>query len=809
MKYLGFLIALILTLTFAIGLSVNLGQIPPLGILFDPNHGFWQNAYSEDDKYDNSIDLEGLNDSVRVAYDENLIPHLFASNEKDLMMAQGYVTAQHRLWQMEFQTMAAAGRVAELVGKRALDYDRMQRRKGLGFSAEVGLQFLKKHHPETLVLIEAYTSGVNQFIDELGTADLPVEYKILDYRPEHWNAYKTILLLKYMADMLVGDKDIEYTNLHALLGEETMQKLFPDFPNEMDPVIESDKEWDFTPYEINKPEDLNYPDSSLLIQPIPTPEPGVGSNNWAVDGSKTQSGNPILANDPHLNLNLPSLWYAMQLSTPEYSVKGVTLPGALGVIIGFNENIAWGMTNATRDVRDWYAIRFKSDKKREYLYNDQWIQSTLRVEKIQVKDDTTYMDSVVYTHYGPVVYDETFRGNGQKINFSLKWTAHEGSNEQLTFLELNRARNHQDYLQALDHFTSPAQNFAFASNNGDIAMKVQGKFPLKWPEQGKYLMDGNNPAFEWKGYIPADQNPSTLNPERGFVSSANQHSTSQTYPYYIFDDSFEHYRNRRINTRLLEMENITIKDMQNLQMDDYYLHAAEALPVMLDYLLEDTTRVFSENTEALIDSLQNWNLHAQPQFTGPTLFTMWWEQLMSLTWGKYKREGMPIVFPSNYQTTKLLRDQPEDSVFDNPETNSKENAKQIVEQSFLAMERELNEKFEEDDDYSWANYKKTSIQHLAPNFTAFGVQNIPTGGGKGIVNATSHRKGASWRMVVEMGDEITGKGIFPGGQSGNPGSKYYCNFVEKWARGAYLDFNINSYPGQGNWLFSSVLMPND
>ncbi|AGA80601.1 penicillin acylase family protein [Echinicola vietnamensis] len=811
MKYFGFLIVFIVSLVLAVGLSVNFGQVPSLGYLMDPYHGFWQNAYSEDELAQETLSLEGLHAPVTVVYDQNLIPHVFAETEADLMMAQGYVTAQHRLWQMEFQTRAAAGRISEIVGSAALDFDRMQRRKGLGYGAEMGLQFLKEQEPATLELIHAYTEGVNRYIDQLDLSRMPVEYKILDYRPEEWTPYKTVLLLKYMADMLVGDKDLEFTNLRHVLGGAMVDRLFPDIPLDNDPVIEADHEWDFEPLPVHRPDSVAYPDFSLLMDPMPAPEPGVGSNNWAVAGEKTENGHPILANDPHLGLNLPSLWYAMQLSTPEYTVKGATLPGALGVISGFNEQVAWGVTNATRDVRDWYAITFKDNSRLEYRYNDQWIQSAVRVEEIAVKGDVSFMDTVIYTHYGPVVYDEDFRPNGQKKNFALKWTAHEGSNEQQTFLDLNAARDHGDYLAALDHYTAPAQNFVFASSQGDIAMKVQGKFPLKWPGQGKYLMDGNDPAFEWNGYIPSEHNPSTLNPARGFVSSANQYSVGESYPYYIFDNTFEDYRNRRINGRLREMEGITMADMQALQFDDFDLHAAEALPVMLEKLKQDTSRRFGPEEQALLSVLEKWDYYADPDVKGPVAFELWWDAFKGGVWKWLDQGDRPIVLPGNYMTTFLMKETPNDSIFDLPSTTGlHETVVDHLQTSFKRASQEWQAlKAEQGEDVVWATYKNTTVQHLVPNFQSFGREGIFTGGGRSIVNATSERHGASWRMVVELGPTVRAHGIYPGGQSGNPGSRFYDNFIEKWAEGHYIDFGLHKRQEMENILFTTTLKPVD
>ena len=236
------------------------------------------------------------------------------------------------------------------------------------------------------------------------------------------------------------------------------------------------------------------------------------------------------------------------------------------------------------------------------------------------------MDTVIYTHYGPVVYDKNFKSERQDSNFALKWVIHEGSNEQKTFLLLNKAKDHADYNRALDNYAAPAQNFVFASQTGDIAMRIQGKFPLKWPGQGKFFMDGSDPRMEWQGYIPNEHNPNTLNPERGFVSSANQHPVDQTYPYYVFDHSYEHYRNRRLNSKLSEMTQITVEDMKALQFDNYNLQAAEALPLMLELLgasVGDSSR-----EKEILDELRYWDYFAEPNKKGKTLYSIWFSEFM-------------------------------------------------------------------------------------------------------------------------------------------------------------------------------------
>jgi penicillin amidase len=493
----------------------------------------------------------------------------------------------------------------------------------------------------------------------------------------------------------------------------------------------------------------------------------------------------------------------MQLTTPTHSVKGATLPGALGVISGFNENIAWGVTNATKDARDWYKITFQDDSRKAYKYGDEWKSSNFRIEEIKIKGEDAYLDTVVYTHYGPIVYDRTFKGERQDVNFALKWTVHEGSNEQLTFIMMNKAKNFTDYNAALDSYTAPAQNFVFASKSGDIGMRIQGKFPLKWKEQGKFFLDGADPRMEWQGFIPNEQNPSTLNPERGFVSSANQHPTDPSYPYYVFDNSYEHYRNRRLNQQLAAKEGITIEDMKALQFDDYYLHAKEALPLMIALLGAEFDA--DPIAKKYLDELKIWDFFADPNQKAPTLFYIWWEKTYDNVWEKWSKFGAPVVRPNNYQTVLLMTNSPQDEVFDIEFTPIKESAADHVKKGFNELLTKMQEWENNEGDYSWANYKQTSIQHLVPQFASFSVKNIYTGGGKGMLNATSERHGPSWRMVVEMGDEITAFGIYPGGQSGNPGSKFYSNFIPIWANGEYLNFNLRSKEQSEGVLFQTIL----
>ncbi|TXG37089.1 penicillin acylase family protein [Seonamhaeicola maritimus] len=784
MKFLKLILSASLVVAVFYGLNNQIGSAPPIGKFLNPTSGIWQNEKDDFDVTD--VQIEGLTDKVTVHYDEHLIPHIFAQNDKDLYRAQGYVTAKHRLWQMEFQTHASAGRISEIIGEKGLTYDRSQRRKGMGYGADV---LVKKWgaNLETKKLIEAFSEGVNSFINNLNSKDLPVEYKLLDYKPELWSTKKTAFLLMFMTDMLCGgDSDLEYTNALRELGKERFDFLYPDFFDFHDPVIPRETDWSF----INK-KTTETPKSELpldsITETMEKPNPHNGSNNWAVGPKKSYSGNPILANDPHLGLNLPSIWYVMQLATPEHNSFGATLPGALGIISGFNNHIAWGETNATRDVKDWYKIEFQDKSRAKYKYGDGWKNTSVRVEEIKIKGKESYLDSVIYTHHGPVSYDHTFKGKGEKIGYAMKWIGHMAKADSYIFLDLNKGKNYNDYLNAIKNWVAPAQNFVFASTEGDIALWVQGQFPNKWKEQGKFLLDGSNPDHDWQSFIPQEYNAHTKNPERGFVSSSNQFPTDSAYPFFVFNDGYDTYRNRVINDYFRAKDKYNIQDFKKLQNTNFNKKASDLLPYMLKNMDASTL-----NTEekGLLNIIKSWDFNSETDMIAPSIWDAWWTNLNRIIWDEYKRSDVALVTPFVYQTIHLLKNNPDDSAMDILQTPEKENAHDLFLISFKQAAKELQDWKSKNGDYAWSKYKGTYVKHLLQGLPAFSRHNIPIGGDKNTVNAAGKNWGPSWRMIVEMSSPPKAIGIYPGGQSGNPGSKYYDNFIDDWAAGKYLDLNF-------------------
>ena len=799
MRIVSFSLALILTTAFIIVLDNSWGEkMPPVGRLLDPVSGFYHNALNGlAETQDQDIDLSGLTDSATVIFDKQLIPHIYASNLADAYYLQGYVTARHRLWQMEVQTHAAAGRLTELFGESMLNYDKLARRRGMKLGAQKGLADMQKDSLSALA-VSAYTKGINAYIEKLAFEDYPFEYKLLNYSPEKWTELKTAYLLMYMAqDLAGGDDDLENTNLVQHLGKSAYDSLYLNYLPHTDPVIPANTSWNFTPESVERPDSLFYP--AKIKATTERPNPQNGSNNWAVNGNKTASGKPMLCNDPHLGLNLPSLWYAIQITTPELNVYGVSLPGAPGVIIGFNNDIAWGVTNATRDVKDWYRIQFKDSTRTEYKYDDQWLRTDKQIEKFKLvnngflESDSYAYDTLLYTHYGPVVYDRNYMDTVELAGYAMRWTAHDPGNVINTFLKLNRAKNLEDYQEALSGYRAPGQNFVFASVDNTIAMRIQGRFPIKWPEQGKFLMDGSNSAYEWKGYIPSEQNAMVVNPERNFVSSANQRPVDLNYPFYVYDDTYEHYRNRRINKVLAASDSLTAEDMMKLQNDNYSLQAEETLPYLLNLL--DTTQLKPNQQEA-VNYLKQWNYLAEASQLAPTLYYAWWNNFRTMLWDELDSLDFASKLPSTPQTAYFMQQKPNSPYFDYKKTPAIEDAKALALLSFQKTIEEIEDwqaKYGEDTPYSWGAWKASSILHLTRQ-PALSANNLMVDGGKSIVNANSGRHGASWRMIVELGKPMKAWVVYPGGQSGNPGSPYYGNMIENWRTAQYYSANFWPQP---------------
>ncbi len=782
----SFTIALIIILS--IQLPIGGSNSPAFGSFLSPQHGCWQNAEPADVNFNADIKLNGLVGSAEVYFDDRLVPHIYADNDRDAFYLQGYLHAKFRLWQMEFQTYAAGGRLSEIMGAQSgtsdfLAIDKFFRRLGMVYGAEQSLK-ASEANADTKMEMDAYTAGVNAYIETLQPHEYPLEYKLLNYKPEPWTNMKTALFLKYMSYDLAGSEwDFEMTNAKRIFSAADLELIYPSTQDSLDPIVPKGTIFDKAGLVVRKPatiDSLYYNLHDGAQPPISKPDKDNGSNNWAVAGSKTRSGRPILCNDPHLGLNLPSLWYEMQITTPTYNSYGATFPGAPAIIIGFNDSSAWGFTNAMRDVRDYYEIKFRDGSMKEYWFNDNWVPTTFREERIHVKGQADVVEKMAMTEFGPVMYDPSYpnKSNDEKY-YAVRWKAHDASNELLTFTKLDKAKNLTDYKDAIGTYQTPGQNMLFATKTGDIAITQQGQFPAKWYRQGDFIMPGDT-SYLWQGNIPDNENPSMYNPARGFVSSANQLPVDQTYPYYL-GGSYPLYRGIIINRRLEEMNAITPQDMQQLQTDNYNVFAEMARPMMLKYL--DESKV-TEDELKYVRKMKSWNLRNDINEEGATIFKVWWDSLEIAVWkDEFSQTDLPLRWP---EKSTLLEALLKDSTFkfiDDLKTSERESVAEIMIKGFKLAYPALKEAAASNT-LGWGKYKDSGVRHLL-RLPALSRLHLPIGGGEHIINATKQFHGPSWRMIVHLTDEIEAYGVYPGGQSGNVGSKYYDAFVDTWAQGKY------------------------
>ena len=786
MRIVPFIIFGLITAALVVILNTYLLLPAPLGKLLSPQHGIWQNAVPANEDFTANLSFPQLTGKVNVYLDDRLVPHIFAEHENDAYFVQGYLHAKFRLWQMELQTIAAAGRASEILGDVALAHDREFRRLGMSYAAEIALRELEKD-PVMKAECDAYTAGVNAYIESLTESELPIEYKLIGYKPEKWSNLKTALFSKYIAyDLASHEDDLEMTNAKSFFSKEDLAKLYPARPDSADPVIPKGTVYSAPKVQLTIPasaDSLYFNDTSTVAVTESKPDKDNGSNNWAVSGKKTKSGYPILANDPHLGLNLPSLWYEIQISTPDFNAYGVSFPGAPGVIIGFNDSCAFGFTNGGRDVRDYYEIKFKDDSRREYWFNNVWTKTDFRYEVIKIKGKADYIDTVAYTVFGPVMFDKSFTGNkteGNK-NYAVRWKAHDPSNELKIFNMLNRAKNYADYSAAVVTLHTPGQNCVFACKNGDIAIRTQGEFPAKWKGQGDFIMPGTDSSYMWQAMIPMDETPFQYNPERNFVSSANQLPADSSYPYYL-GSGYTPYRGITINRRLNAMNNISVDDIKKLQTDNYNVFGEMATPVFIKNM-----KVNELNTDEkkYFDILRTWDFRNDVNSKGATVFYITWEHFTDTVWNDEFAKA-PKTIKRPFEST-LLEAVLKDSAFkflDDINTPQTETLADDVTASFKKAVVELKD-IESKSRLEWAIYKDTKVLHLS-KLEALSRLHLPIGGGNHCINAAKSNHGPSWRMIVSLTPQTEAYGVYPGGQDGNPGSKYYDNFIDTWVEGKYF-----------------------
>lgn len=773
--------------------------IPPLGPLLDPVQGAAAAIRDGDLPLEERQQLAGLGAATRVLFDTRGVPHVFASSTTDAYRALGYAVARDRYFQMELTYRAAAGTLTELAGARALPLDREARRLGLGWAADRKWAALAPTS-EGRRAMEAFAQGVNAYRATMTAAGTPVEYKLLGATPmSTWEPKYSVYLLMRMALTLAHDpEDLRRTRAAALVGRVAADALFPRDNPLQEPIqpvpgrAAPREAWAALP-------PPGAPDTALLApaQAASLTEhtalamPGaeqtgdaLGSNNWAVSPQRTASGGALLAGDPHLDLSLPSIWYEAHLVVKDsLDVYGVTFPGAPTIVIGFNRAVAWTFTNTGGDVAD-YFLEEVDDAVRptRYRLDGAWQPLTPRIETFRnAAGRTIATDTVHYTHRGP-----TLRENGRLLSF--RWTAHDESRELDAFVAATRATSVQSWQQAMQPYRSPTQNMLVADRQGTIALTAYGTYPVRPAgEAGSYVRDGRTRASDWTGTLLPSEMPRVMNPEQGFIVSANQQPFDPVAePRYIGGNWPDPWRAIRINELLRADARITPDAVRRMQMDPLSVRARMIAPY---FARAASGRGNPSSSIAAAGILRDWDFRYALDARAPVLFEAAMRRATRDTWDELAPAPgrPPVATPSGVVFVQLLRDSVS-SWWDRRRTAGTVETRDMVLASALtaAYDSLVTSLGPVGARWEWQHTGGINVRHLV-NLAGFSRTHLAVTSGYGTVAPASGANGshgASWRMIVELTTASrTAWAIYPGGQSGNPASRRYDDRLETWRTG--------------------------
>ncbi|MBT2584012.1 penicillin acylase family protein [Planococcus sp. ISL-109] len=745
---------------------------------------FFANAYISKSKpvIEGEASVPILDEEVTVTRDEVGVPHIQAANDADLYRAQGYVQAQDRLFQMDLSRRQASGRLAEVIGEAAVDTDKYFRTFSLRAAGEASWQGYGDNAKQVL---EWYAQGVNAYIEEAQEdGRLSYEFALLGYEPEPWTPVDSLAIGKFMAYDLGGHWNSLAVRHWALneFPEDKARELFIRYPEEAPAILKANRKQPVT--------------VAGAFDPSLIPPEFNGSNNWVVSGSKTESGMPLLADDPHLGLSTPSIWYQMHLQSPEQNVSGVIFAGIPGIILGHNETIAWGVTNVGPDVQDLYIEIPNPDNPTEFRYDGEWEQAQVRKEPIKVKDGETIDFEVLVTRHGPVVSPVLYEEESPSAVFSMQWTALEPTLELQAVLNFNKAENWEQFETALEDFQAPAQNFVFASTDGTIAYKANGRIPIRKQGDGQLPVPGDSSEYGWDGYVPFDELPRSVNPESGFIATANNQVVDDSYPHHITDFWAQPYRYERIAQVLGGSDKLTAEDMMALQMDQRNLYAAEFLAPMM----AEVANVTDEHEE-LFALLREWDQVDGTDQAAPFVFHMCMRQLPhTLFEEQFPEDVYGMLSGKNHITDELLR-----RSFRGDEgawvSEYGGTGKWLADSLGLALADIEETQGDDPADWEWGAYHQLTFPHpvagASPILERFlNPGKVPVGGSNITVQAAAFNDdgdvdhGASWRFVADLSDLSKAYHIVGPGLSGHIKSDFFHNQVDKWAQGDFHETSI-------------------
>lgn len=738
------------------------------------------------------IKVGGLQSSVTVRRDNRGIPFLTAENRKDLYFAQGFATAQDRLWQMDLLRRTATGRLSELFGSRSLEFDKRQRNYGF---RQISERTFEKLSPEIREILQSYADGVNAFIDQ-SKDNLPLEFRLLQYEPELWKPADSIAAGKLMAQTLASswEKDLMRGVYLKELDEKSLQYFLPEFSPFDQIIIGNDetKTQNFsTSEQISSAVDVRKL-SAMLVNSMRIERQGLsfvgldaelpGSNNWVVSGQKTTTGKPFLANDPHLGFGVPAVWHQIRLKLADgsLSLSGVTFPGTPGIVIGHNGQIAWGVTNAAADVQDIYIEEFNPNQPNLYRVGAAWREAEIRQEIIKVRQsnfspataDTVH--EVILTRHGPIVGEK----DGKK--FALRWTGLDEISEFSSFFQINYAKNWDEFRQALKNYPGPAQNFVYADTEGNIGYYLAAFIPKRKSGDGTTPVDGTIEEDNWGGFIPFEELPNLYNPPQGWIATANNRVTGKNYKYFIGREWSAPYRIKRINDLIREKNKLSHDDMRIIQADVYSLfdhNFARSVSGILTESKRFDETIFRE----IVEIANRFDGYLRIENTdAPIILAMrekFSEKIAKGRLGENFKQYRWFNQPTGLEM--ILRDRP-------PEILPAEfaNYEDLIVASYAEAVEELTQKLGEDrNKWNWGKINQINLRHplgIGLMEKIFNPAPIKLGGNGYTVNCNYKNWGVSMRMIADLSDlEQTTLGINLG-QSGQNADKNYDDQFDEW-----------------------------
>ncbi|MBK7895862.1 MAG: penicillin acylase family protein [Candidatus Promineifilaceae bacterium] len=763
---------------------------------------------------DTTLTIPGLQDEVNVYRDENGISHIYAENEHDLFLAQGYVHAQDRFWQMEFWRHVSQGRISEIAGATTVDSDIFIRTMGWHRIAQESLAYYERESPEMMAVLEAYSEGVNAYIAEEGD-NISLSYTVLGlvnetWEIEPWEPLHTIAWAVVMADDLGGNwsDEIERANLIKELGEGTTANLLPFYPYDNRPVMVPTDAMDieFTNEEtdamIQQMQQVNWTNVNTHIVGS-YPEEGflgsgdyVGSNNWVISGEHTDTGMPLLANDPHLGIQMPSIWYQVALHSPTLNVQGFSFAGVPGVVVGHNDHIAWGVTNVGPDVQDLYIEKINPNNPDQVEFMGEWENMEIIDEVIKVNGGEDVTIQVKITRHGPIISD--LRDDTSDV-LAMRWTAHEPMRTLEAIIGLNTAVNYQEFREALRFWDAPSQNFVYADTEGNIAYQMPGLVPIRANGNGLVPVPGWTGEYEWEGWVPYEELPAILNPEWGYIATANHAVVDEEYPYQLNLYWADGDRGQRI-VDMIEAElngdgELSQADLARIQFDSHSLLADSYVP-LLDGLSSN-----NEKVQAALERLRGWDRQARRDSVPAALFEIFSMQLAQATLADEVGADNVNSFGGRVLFHQLAAN-PEAIWWDDTTTAAAESQADILlaalEDSVAWFEANVGEDM---NDWTWGSiHTATFVSNPLGESGISSVESLvnrgpfPADGGRSIVNANSWSWSepaavtghVSMRMLVDMSDFDASEWVIPTGQSGHPYHPNYDDQIQLWLDGEYL-----------------------